>query len=119
MQYQSAIRPGGSLSSSYEYPPVDTLVFSNSVGQSRILLQQAEMLLAKLSDNEFATKIMELSQEGKQDSVNQMLHSIIGFNMDVKTVYSPTGVTFTLKLPTASNQHAPCCHVEMGLQWGK
>lgn len=93
------------------FPIVNTKVFSSSVHSFRFLMAQGSILLDKLAESSFETKIMNAAQQGKQSYVDNLIKSI-GLKVPVTTQYSPSGVTFILHSQTN------CCSLSASMKWG-
>jgi len=100
------------------YPPVDPTILSQSVKEFQTLMQQSELLLNKLSDTEYSTKLMETAQQGNQSEVDHLIQSIDGFYVPVQISYTPSGIIFDMESPAVS-QGANCCTLKITLKWGK
>ncbi|MEH7274266.1 hypothetical protein V7125_11605 [Neobacillus vireti] len=100
-----------------QYPQVDPNVFKKSIKTYRLLMDQGSLLLDRLGDPGFDVKLMTAAQQGNNSEVDRLIKSI-GLKVPVKTIYTPTGVTFELKAHT--DPHAPpnCCTLRVELQWG-
>lgn len=99
------------------YPPVDTHQFSGSVKSFRLLMQQGSILLDKLSEAQFETKIMSAAQQGNQSEVDNLIKSI-GLNVPVTTKYTPSGVDFNLQTQPGQNSPISCCSLIISMKWG-
>ncbi|WP_435559971.1 hypothetical protein [Neobacillus sp. LXY-4] len=99
------------------YPPVDTKTFSSSVQKFRILMEQGSILLAKLGEASFETKMMTAAQQGKQAEVEKLIKSI-GLRVPVTTQYTPSAIKFTLQTPPEPNNFNSCCSLTVSLKWG-
>ncbi|NMD69654.1 hypothetical protein HHO41_05090 [Bacillus sp. DNRA2] len=99
------------------YPPVDTKVFSSSVKHFRLLMEQGSILLNKLAETSFETKMMNAAQQGKQAEVDQLIKSI-GLKVPVTTHYTPSGIKFILALPAAPGSFGSCCNLTVSMKWG-
>lgn len=99
------------------YPPVDTKMFSSSVQKFRILMQQGSILLDKLAEASFETKMMTAAQQGKQAEVEKLIRSI-GLKVPVTTDYTPTGINFILSTPASSGGIDSCCSLTVSMKWG-
>ena len=99
------------------YPPVDTKIFSSSVRNFRLLMQQGSILLDKLAEASFETKMMTAAQQGKQAEVEKLIRSI-GLKVPVTTHYTPTGINFILSTPPSSGGIGSCCSLTVSMKWG-
>lgn len=100
------------------YPPVDTQIFSASVQNIRLLMEQGRHLLDKLAESAFETKIMTAAQQGKHQEVDQLIQSI-GLKIPIETKYTPSGVNFILRTPSTTNDPFNCCSLTIGMKWGR
>ena len=100
------------------YPPVNPTILSQSVKEFQILMQQSELLLNRLSDTTYSTKLMEEAQQGNQSEVDHLIKSIDGLYVPIQINYTPSGVIFDLESPAVS-QGANCCRLEITLKWGR
>lgn len=100
------------------YPPVNPTILSQSVKEFQILMQQSELLINKLSDTAYSTKLMEEAQQGNQSEVDRLIKSIDGLYVSIQIHYTPSGAIFDLQSP-AVGQGADCCTLRMTLKWGK
>lgn len=99
------------------YPSVNTKIFSHSVQNFRVLMAQGSLLLDKLGEAAFETKMMTAAQQGKQAEVDTLIKSI-GLKVPVKTEYTPTGIKFILFTPTQSGEFGSCCSLSVFMKWG-
>ena len=97
------------------YPTVDTKIFASSVKSIRLLMGQGSILLDKLSEASFESKIMTAAQHGKQKEVDNLIKSI-GLKVPVQAEYTPTSVRFTLQSP--ANQHNSVSSLTITMKWG-
>lgn len=96
------------------YPPVDTKKFASSIKSVRLLMEQGSILLDKLAEASFETKIMMAAQTGNKSEVEKLIKSI-GLKVPVTTQYTPTGVKFILQSVAGP---ANCCSLTVSLMWG-
>lgn len=101
-----------------QYPPVDTTMLSQSIKEFKILMNQGEILLNRLSDTAYAKKLMEAAQHGNQSEVDRLIDSISGLHVPVQTNYTPSGTIFKLQSPAIA-EGANCCTLDITLKWGK
>lgn len=99
------------------YPPVDTKTFSTSVKNFRLLMEQGSILLDKLAEASFETKMMTAAQQGKQVEVDQLIKSI-GLTVPVTTNYTPSGIKFILTTPVTPGSFESCCSLVVSMKWG-
>ncbi len=97
------------------YPSVDTKIFASSVKSIRLLMGQGSILLDKLAEASFESKIMTAAQHGKQKEVDKLIKSI-GLKVPVEAQYTPTGVIFTLQSP--ANQYNSVSSLTITMKWG-
>lgn len=97
-----------------QYPPVDISTFEKSVEAfQKTTFADARTILNKLSEREFAYKLMSLAQQGKQQEVDRLIKTI-GTTAPVTTQYTPDGVRLTIH---AQAQGVHCCTLSMFLRW--
>jgi hypothetical protein len=99
------------------YPPVNTKLFSSSVQNFRLLMSQGSILLDKLAEASFETKMMTAAQQGKQAEVDKLIQSI-GLKVLVTTKYTPSGINFILQTPPAPGSFGSCCTLTVAMKWG-
>jgi hypothetical protein len=99
------------------YPKVDTKLFEGSVKSFHILMDQANLLLNRLSDARFAYQIMDVAQQGKKANVERLVKSM-GLQVPVKTEYTPSGIIFTLYSPATQTAITSCCALIISMKWG-
>jgi len=100
------------------YPPVNINILKSSIQSFPLLMEQGSILLKRLSNDQFAMRIMRAAQEGKQADVDQLLRSI-GLKVPVRTRYTPTGVNFELYVPAKPGTTVSCCSLTISAQWGR
>ena len=100
--------------SQYQYPPVDTEKLHESAEKFQELMNQADLLIDKLSsDQVFAKDLMSSAQEANESKVNELIKST-GITIDVKTTFTPTGIQIILD---NSDSGGGCCNLLIGLKW--
>lgn len=100
-----------------QYPPTDQEMFTHSIEEFQILMQQGEILLNRLSDTAFAKEIMEEAQKDQHDKVDELIQTIDGLYVPTSIKYTPSGVIFKLESPAVSKGEN-CCTLNMTLKWG-
>ncbi|WP_462408663.1 hypothetical protein [Neobacillus sp. Marseille-QA0830] len=100
------------------YPPVDTALFQSSIKSFHRLMEQGSILLSRLSNPQFARRLMNAAQQGKQAEVNTLMKSI-GLTVPVSTQYTPSGVNFILSTQTGPSTQQDCCSLAISLKWGR
>ncbi|WP_052352869.1 hypothetical protein [Neobacillus dielmonensis] len=99
------------------YPPADISLFQSSIQSFHQLMEQGSLLLSRLANPQFARRLMNAAQQGKQNEVNQLMKSI-GLHVPVLTKYTPSGVNFILTTKTGPGSPNDCCSLTISLKWG-
>jgi len=95
-----------------QYPPVTTNVFMDSAASFQSLLQDAGILLDRISHSTaFAQQLMTAAQENKKDAVQRLVRST-GVRHLATTVYNPDSLTVTFNHPEKG-----CCQLILRIRW--
>ncbi|MCJ8011243.1 hypothetical protein MUG84_05710 [Paenibacillus sp. KQZ6P-2] len=98
-----------------EYPPVQTDTLNQSLQDYYKLMEEGYRILNKLSEHEFAFRVMTAAQAGHRQEVDRLMKSI-STTAVIKSGYTPTGIGITVE-PKVQNE--PCCKLAMFLKWGE
>ncbi|MCJ8008221.1 hypothetical protein ACFFF5_11330 [Lederbergia wuyishanensis] len=96
------------------FPTISTKQFIQSTEKYRILVNEANKLINKISTSpKLAQDIMEAAQKSNQQKVNQLIQST-GITVKTKTHFNPDGIVVEL-----SNAKDPsdCCTLKLALRW--
>ena len=97
-----------------EFPPVNPVVFMASLKSFQSLMKKGSIILDHLASSQaLALQVMDAAQKSDFAKVDQLIRST-GVTGDVKTSFTPDGITFHL---TSNVQGTDCCHLRMSLRW--
>lgn len=97
-----------------QYPEVDPTLFHQSAGSFKLLMEDADIILNKLTESkEFARKIMSNAQQNETDKVKNLIQST-GVKETVHVHYNPDAITFEL---VSKVEQSDCCKLVMTLRW--
>ncbi|KMJ59284.1 hypothetical protein AB685_06925 [Bacillus sp. LL01] len=97
------------------YPEVDATLFAESAESMQQLMQEASIILKKLSDSkQFASEVMGAAQQGNKEKVSQLLIST-GVHSGVEVDFNPDGINLNM---TSEVEGKDCCHLTITLRWG-
>jgi hypothetical protein len=96
-----------------EYPPVDISTFEHSVTAFQNTIAEANTILKKFAEPQFAKRIMSAAQTGNKQEIDRLIKSV-GTNSPVTTQYTPSGILLTIH---AQAQDSQCCTLTMYLKW--
>jgi hypothetical protein len=97
-----------------QYPEVDDTIFHQSVEAFQTITKEASVILTRLSNRDFAHKLMSAAQKGNQQEVDRLMKTI-GIHTPITTTYTPSGLELKIH---ADVQGSPCCTLTMFLKWG-
>ncbi|KAA0550212.1 hypothetical protein FZW96_02420 [Bacillus sp. BGMRC 2118] len=105
---------GSSITSTREYPPVDSTKFSESATTFRGLMKDASKVLDRLADSKaFAHDVMSAAQLSNTVKVEQLIEST-GLNSKVTPTFNPDGLTMVFHDQV---EQTDCCKLTMTLRW--
>lgn len=97
-----------------QYPEVDATLFHQSAGVFKKLMNEATIILNKLSESEeFAYKVMDAAQQNKTKKVEKLIKST-GVPGDVEISYNPDGINIIM---VSKVEDTDCCKLEMAIRW--
>lgn len=97
-----------------QYPDIDSTLFFESAGAFRKLMEDAIIVLDKLSDSkEFAYKVMYAAQHNELEEVERLIKST-GVQGKVDVSYNPNGITLEMASDVEGTQ---CCTLRMAIRW--
>lgn len=97
-----------------QYPEVDPALFHQSAGEFKKLMNEAIIILNKLSESEeFAYKVMNAAQQNKTEKVEKLIKST-GVQGNVEISYNPDGINIIMSTKVESTD---CCKLEMAIRW--
>ncbi|MEY9095164.1 hypothetical protein [Paenibacillus sp. RC84] len=97
------------------YPPVEPKQLISSAASLRKLLADGNVVLARLSDEPFARRLMTAAQAGRKQEVDRLMKSI-AISSVLAARYTPSGLVMTV---TPGDQDLACCVLTMSLRWGQ
>ncbi|MFS0836508.1 hypothetical protein [Paenibacillus sp. 1P03SA] len=97
------------------YPSADPKQLISSAASFRRLLADGNVVLARLSDEPFAFRLMTAAQAGRKQEVDRLMKSIAVSSV-LAARYTPSGLIVTV---TPGAQELACCALTMSLKWGQ
>lgn len=97
-----------------QYPPVDPNLLYQSANESKKLMDEAGMVLDKLSESEeFDAELMYAAQDSDIEEVTRLIQSI-GVTSDIDIDYNPDGLRLEFTSKVADME---CCRLFIALRW--
>ncbi|GKS12166.1 hypothetical protein YDYSY3_31660 [Paenibacillus chitinolyticus] len=97
------------------YPSVEPKQLISSAASFRKLLADGNVILARLSDEPFARRLMTAAQAGRKQEVDRLMKDI-AISSVLTARYTPSGLIVTV---TPGVQDPACCILTMSLKWGQ
>ncbi|SEG56929.1 hypothetical protein [Paenibacillus sp. UNC499MF] len=97
------------------YPSADPKQLISSAASFRKLLADGNIVLARLSDEPFALRLMTAAQAGRKQEVDRLMKGI-AVSSALAARYTPSGLIVTV---TPGAQELACCALTMSLKWGQ
>ncbi|MDY0406106.1 hypothetical protein P5G51_012515 [Virgibacillus sp. 179-BFC.A HS] len=106
---------GNVINPSYrQYPPVDVTLFSKSAESFHTLMNDANIIVRKLSTSKaFAKQVMEAAQAGNKERVRELIAST-GVKEKVDVEYNPDQLRLSL---THKVEQTDCCKLTLAFRW--
>ncbi|MDR0271145.1 hypothetical protein [Paenibacillus sp.] len=98
-----------------EYPPVQTDILKQSIQEYHKLMEEANRILNKLSEQAFALQVLTAAQVGNKQEVDRLMGTI-STTATIQTKYSPSGISITVE---PKGQDQTCCKLTIYMKWGR